>query len=500
MGANLMKAGLTSEGVYWKFMGQCTECGHCRETCSSLSCAGLNLGQIAKRMLAAKRVAQRAAAQAPLANKTPDEGIVAGKDLQGGVEVMPPKVSSSAETVPAVEAEAETTVLGAEAAASDALPDAAANAEAVPNASAQAVSDAAAIEAAYRTALAQAISADQNLVQAVRGCFFCTSCQQACFAHNDVTELIYAARVDFQNMGLIPRDAWSSVLVDQEWDIFTAYRAIWGIGYADLTRHLASDYDKAQTDCDLAFFPGCSLAAYGPELTREVFATLEELDGKATMIDHCCGSPLKSAGFYDRAEALCQRIAGEIEMSGAKTVVCACPGCKNALAEAVHRAGIEARTGRSVRVTTVSEFLLEHGFSPKRDCSQLAMCFSKSCQDRDGSCLQATRELLGATAEQTTVFHGCCGAGGAVSAYDYSRQGQQIDKKLSFAKDGEMVVTMCPTCTYTYAFQLMSAPRAIGNANYLELLFLNGFDWNKVSYQLNSMWTGQYGPWLASIF
>ena len=56
------------------------------------------------------------------------------------------------------------------------------------------------------------------------------------------------------------------------------------------------------------------------------------------------------------------------------------------------------------------------------------------------------------------------------------------------------------TCTYTYAFQLMSAPRALGNANYLELLFLNGFDWNKVSSQLNSMWTGQYGPWLASVF
>ena len=87
-----------------------------------------------------------------------------------------------------------------------------------------------------------------------------------------------------------------------------------------------------------------------------------------------------------------------------------------------------------------------------------------------------------------------------MSAYDYNRQGQQVDKKLSFAKDGEMVVTMCPTCTYTYAFQLMSAPRALGNANYLELLFLNGFDWNKVSSQLNSMWTGQYGPWLASVF
>ena len=404
---------LTNAATYWKFMGQCTECGHCREACASLSCAGLNLGQIAKRMLAA----QRKAAQAQVEGETAE----------------------------------------------------------VPS-------------------LSQVIAADPNLVQAVRGCFFCTSCQQTCFAHNDVSELIYAARIDFQNLGLIPRDAWSSVLVDQEWDIFTAYRAIWGIGYADLTRHFTSDYGEAQTDCQIAFFPGCSLAAYGPELTREVFDTLEEVGGKTTMIDHCCGSPLKSAGFYDRAEALCDKIAGEIATSGARIVVCACPGCKNALVSTMKRNNMD------VKVTTVSEYLLEQGFTPKRDCSQLAMCFSKSCQDRDGSCLAATRELLGATDEQTTVFHGCCGAGGAVSAYDYNRQGQQVDKKLSFAKDGEMVVTMCPTCTYTYAFQLMSAPRALGNANYLELLFLNGFDWNKVSSQLNSMWTGQYGPWLASVF
>ncbi len=400
-------AELTGKDIYWKFMGQCTECGHCRETCSSLSRAGLNLGQIAKRMLEIQRQAGDGA----------DSSVVA-----------------------------------------------------------------------------RAIHDDPCLTQAVRGCFFCTSCQQTCFAHNDVSELIYAARQDFQKLGLIPREAWSSVLVDQEWDIFTAYRAIWDIGYADLTRHVESASGPAQSDCSVAFFPGCSLAAYGPELTREVFATLEELGGKTTMIDHCCGSPLKSAGFFERADALCERIAGEIASSGARIVVCACPGCKNAMKTTMKRFDMD------VEVTTVSEYLLEKGFAPQHDCTGLSLCFSKSCQDRDGRCLDATRRLLGASEEQTTVFHGCCGAGGAVSAYDYDRQGQQADAKLSFAQEGETVVTMCPTCAYTYAFQLMNTPRAIDNRNYLELIFLNGFDWDKVSGQLNSMWTGQYGPWLASIF
>ncbi len=447
---------LSGNSTYWKFMGQCTECGHCREACASLSCAGLNLGQIAKHLLAAQR-----AAQAEL-----------------GAAAAAATAATSTAATPAATA--------ATSAATAATPAA--------DATASATSPSTPAREQIQAALARALANDANLTQAVRGCFFCTSCQQTCFAHNDVCELVYAARVDYQQAGLIPRAAWSSVLVDEEWHIFTAYRAIWGIGYPDLTRHIASDYGPAQTDFDVAFFPGCSLTAYAPELTREVFATLEEVGGKTTMIDKCCGSSLKSAGFYDRAEALCARIAQEIEATGARVVVCVCPGCKNALIAATKAQGI------NVQVTTVSEYLLAHNFKPKRDYGDHALCFSKSCQDRDGSCLRATRELLGATEEDATVFHGCCGAGGAVSAYDQSRQAQQIDTKLSFAKDGETVVTMCPTCTYTYAFHLMGAPRPIENKHYLELLFENSFDWEKNFSQLNSMWTGPYGPWLASVF
>jgi Fe-S oxidoreductase len=327
----------------------------------------------------------------------------------------------------------------------------------------------------------------------VRGCFLCTSCQQTCFAKNDVSELIYAARTDFQNLGLIPRDAWSSVLVDQEWDIFTAYRAIHGIGYPDLVRHVTSEYGEARTDCDVAFFPGCSLAAYGPELCREVFATVEELGGVTTMIDRCCGSPLKSAGFFDRATALLDVIGSEIAASGAKQVVCVCPGCRNAVQATIERLGLDAEA------VTLSHFLAEHGFKGKRDLSGLNLRISKSCQDRDGSYLEETRALLGAE-DAGVLYGGCCGAGGAVSAFDYDQHAEQTMRKLSGVEDGETVVTMCPTCTYTYAFSLMSAPRNIDNKNYLELLFENQFDWDLVSAQLNGMWTGPYGPWLAQVF
>lgn len=343
--------------------------------------------------------------------------------------------------------------------------------------------------------LALAIAENGNLVQAVRGCFFCASCKNTCFAHNDVCDLIYHARVDFQNLGLIERAAWSSVLVDEEWDIFTAYRAIYGIGYADLTRHKAYEGHEAETGFSTAFFPGCSLAAYGPELTREIFQTMDELaENGVTMVDSCCGSSLKSAGFFDRAEALCDRNADELLAAGVRELVCVCPGCANDMKKALEKRGLK------IDVRLLASWLTDHGFTPKRALPETPLCLSKSCQDRDGTYLEETKEVLGLPEETTSIFRGCCGAGGAVSAFDPARQEQQADDKLSFAPDGATVISMCPTCTYTYAFRLMQQPRDVVNKHYTELLFTSQFDWDKTFAQLGGMWSGEYGPWLAQVF
>lgn len=395
---------LKQTNAYWKFLGQCTQCGHCTQACESLIAAGMTLGDIAKTLLAHDRQAE-----------TEDE-------------------------------------------------------------------------------LRYNLATDGALTQAVRGCFFCTSCKNTCFAHNDVCDLIYSARVDYQDLGLIPREDWSSVLVDQEWDIFTAYRAIYGIGYTDLTRHVATEDHQAETDFDVAFFPGCSLAAYGPELTREIFSEVERLGGRTTMIDHCCGSSLKSAGFFQRAEDLCDRNSQEIAQSGAKQLVCVCPGCANDMAKALERCGVD------VEIKLLAEFLTDHGFEPKQPLPEGPVCLSKSCQDRDGTYLDQTCAALGIQGDAVSIFHGCCGAGGAVSAFEPDRQAQQADGKLSFAPAGSTVVTMCPTCTYTYAFRLMNAPRDVRNKHYAELLFESQFDWQKVFAQLGGMWAGEYGPWLSEVF
>lgn len=114
--------------------------------------------------------------------------------------------------------------------------------------------------------------------------------------------------------------------------------------------------------------------------------------------------------------------------------------------------------------------------------------------------MDATLEVLGLDGDTVEIFHGCCGAGGAVNSFEPDRVDGQTELKLSFAPEGSTVVTMCPTCTYTYAFYLMNHPRELGNKHYAELLFDTQIDWDLVYAQLSGMWTGEYGPWLSQVF
>lgn len=402
--APALSSQLRTPAAFWGFAASCTECGRCRESCSSLSAAGLTLGGIARGML------------------------------------------------------------DADAASSS------------------------------REELGEALLESYELTQAVRGCFLCTGCQQTCFAGNAVLDLVHAARVEFQELGLIPRSAWSSVQVDHEWNVFSAYRAIQGVSYADLTRHLGGGAEPAQGGFNTAFFPGCSLAAYSPALTREVFSTLEAYEpGAVTMLDRCCGSSLKSAGFYGRATELIDAVALEAAATGACQVVCACPGCRNNLAEAFGRLGLP------LRAVTLAGYLLERGFTPKRSLEGMHLRISKSCQDRDGRYLDEVVQLLGLPQDTPVAFGGCCGAGGSVGSFNPQEKQAQTARKLAAVEDGETIVSMCPTCTYTYAYQLMQQPRSIGNKNYLELLFESQFCWDERFAELQGQWSGPYAAWLAQV-
>lgn len=74
-----------------------------------------------------------------------------------------------------------------------------------------------------------------------------------------------------------------------------------------------------------------------------------------------------------------------------------------------------------------------------------------------------------------------------------------LDEAIS--SGAHALITMCPTCTYTFAQTLLEHPEIeLDSYNYLEVLFGEKIDWQRVFAELNGMWTGEYGPWLNATF
>lgn len=346
---------------------------------------------------------------------------------------------------------------------------------------------------------------NEDFYRTLRTCFLCGRCTEGCPCGRDSLSFMLQARFALRNAGLIEPYAYSSVEVDRQWHIFTAYRAVHGVWYDDLIRHVDDRGCIVENSTDVAFFPGCSLMAYAPELTRAVFEHMESCAGRITLIDSCCGSPLKSAGVPERANAMLQNLVSQIALSGAEKVVFACPGCQNNMREAIEKSGL------GLKVESLPEFLVSHPLpnsvssSPPEDFSIRKASVFKPCQDHDASYVRAVRALLtemGVDSVEANIEGACCGAGGAVSAFDPAYAAQHTSDVLDTAFDGvDAVVSVCPTCAYTFAAQKGSGTLLEGSTcMYLEILFGIPIEWEQVFSRLNGMWSGEYADWLASLF
>lgn len=415
--------------------------------------------------------------------------------------------------------------------------------------------------------VAAVASAHPAAVFAVRRCFMCGYCTLKCPTNVDARGMFTALRELFSLGGVVDDSGFTMTQVDKEWHCFSAYRAVYGIWYVDLPQI----EDAPALGADTLFFPGCPLASYSPDLTRQAFAWLQKNAGPVVFTDACCGSPLKTAGYGDRADVYKKSLIKRVVAAGIRRVVCVCPGCAEELASAaaaqdaaletvalpqlladagvrvsanrareiVAQAAAEVReaSGASEVVESAGAGALSHagesaGVQPEateaanvcaapsaskpagETTDAVRIAPFDSCHDREGVFGDPLRTLLQMQDVQVVemLHHGanalCCGGAGAVSLVDPAIKEQRIDYLLKgeAAQTGaELLVSNCPTCTYTAAQKRradIKAGRAVSQAvpcNYLELIFPGRFDWNQVFDQLEGMWSGQYAAWVRSV-
>ncbi|MEF9841135.1 MAG: hypothetical protein RR773_01080, partial [Raoultibacter sp.] len=73
-----------------------------------------------------------------------------------------------------------------------------------------------------------------QLVFAVQRCCMCSFCTQGCAAGVDARSLFVAVREILALAHVTTDQGFESTQVDRQWDIFSVYRAVYGIDYADL--------------------------------------------------------------------------------------------------------------------------------------------------------------------------------------------------------------------------------------------------------------------------
>lgn len=363
-------------------------------------------------------------------------------------------------------------------------------------------------------AVIETVQQDYTLYNALRQCCFCGFCTAACAHHVLAADRMREWRELFMRANLMPPNDSKLVMVDNEWHIFSAYRAIYGIGYPEfLSLDAAAEAAEAgdPQQVDTLFFPGCSLVSYAPDLMRTVGNWLTDAGVKWAFSDGCCGSPLMSAGLFERAHELRASMFEKMRKAGITRMVTVCPGCGEEFAEDMPE-GID--------IVPLPEVLLEgahkrvaaggeSGFAPLKRAS---VTFFDSCHDRfdnrHGNAIRALMREFAPGVEQREMDHEkrgtlCCGAGGAVASYDPDITDRRVWRVIEEGKatGAKTMLTMCPTCTYTIAQANLADPaRGMDSHNYLEMLFGQEIDWAQVFDQLGSMWTGEYAAWLNATF
>lgn len=230
-------------------------------------------------------------------------------------------------------------------------------------------------------AVVELVGEHPELYIALRRCCFCGFCTATCQTHMLAPERMREWRELFMRANYMPPDDSRLVMVDNEWHIFSAYRAIYEIGYPEFT-YLPQAAEAGPGPIDTLFFPGCSLVSYAPNLVRAVGRWLDDTGIAWALSDDCCGSPLMSAGLFDRAHALRQRVIDQMQAAGITRMVTICPGCGDEFAEQLEGSGIE--------IVPLPEVLLKEsrkrlasgkpsGFAP---LDEKSLTFFDSCHDR----------------------------------------------------------------------------------------------------------------------
>lgn len=302
-------------------------------------------------------------------------------------------------------------------------------------------------------------------------CCLCGLCEAVCPEGLQPIALFRNGRCQAVQTGAIDVREFSYLMPDRP-NGQSAYRAYQNITYDDL---LAVN-EIATT----AFFPGCTMLTYAPELLRTTMDALTETCGPLQLLTECCGHPLRQMGLNRRATNYEQMVCRKMKERGVKDLIIACPNCYYTLRALLADSGIRLHTifdrlpaGVPAGSTTTC---IIHDVCPDR--------FDGIFKEQMSTALKQAGYTIKEPSNSGNASR-CCGSGGQVSHHRPDFREKLLAERLATAEaaGGDLLVCPCMSCVLNLSEKSAELPVYHG----LNLLLNEKSDYSDVKKRAAAM-------------
>ncbi len=311
-------------------------------------------------------------------------------------------------------------------------------------------------------------------------CALCNRCTTHCPAGLRAFDMCKPARALLLRVHPELRGLYRKFRTDLKYNLFSMLKSHRAFGDMDHISLVEGTADLGGEADACAFFPGCALYAYAPELTDAVAAWLREEGIASRTLTFCCGATFYDPGFFDEFDAYAHAARAFLAERGIKRLVVTCPHCERLLPELLEGTGIE--------LVRLPELLRARG--------KMAGCggkitFHDSCYDREGGAWGAAARALYPHAGIVEMAHNrvdtmCCGGGGMVSAY--ARDYCEYRRLMRLAEVDDTGADACLSTCFSCVNSMQRSIREIPVRHYLEPVFGVEVDWPAVYASVDALY------------
>ncbi|MCK9442517.1 MAG: (Fe-S)-binding protein [Methanothrix sp.] len=258
-------------------------------------------------------------------------------------------------------------------------------------------------------------------------CNICSLCEVRCPEGLNVGKMCFEVRHQLVQEGLAPLQQHQPLKDAQDWYVSDAFKLA-------LPATVASETKRA-------FFPGCALSAYSPDLVLKTYDYLQQKLPGTGIVLGCCGAPAYLIGEQARFQEIIDGIEADIIKMGASEIIVACPYCCHALKQYLpHLNPRSLYTVLSeIGIPEVAE-TERHTFSVHDPCSSR---FENEMQSSVRSLIEASGHNIEEIEHSKGSTH-CCGLGGMAFAVSSDLSRSKARRTIDDARHD--LVTYCASC------------------------------------------------------